>query len=289
MRYRKIFEPFNAILQMHFKEFTLTSYKTQIYGASVQRDSVKGVVVLVHGFGEHWGRYTESVLPVLLDTGAAVVVYDNIGHGRSGGKRGHCPGYQALLDILGQVVEKAGALFPDTSVFLYGHSMGGNLVLNYAIRRDNRIKGIIATSPYLRLAFKIPAWKRLLGKAMLHILPSFTLPSGLDPRGISRIAGEVDKYVSDPLVHDKVSPMFSFPIMEAGEWVIANAEKLRLPLKLLHGTADPIIDHKGTLEFHQKAPKSDLTLFPGAYHELHHDLCGTEALEIIQNWLQQQL
>lgn len=274
---------------MHFKGFTLNAYNTEIYGASVQPDSVRGVVVLVHGFGEHSGRYTESVLPYLLGAGAAVVVYDNMGHGRSGGKRGHCPGYNALLDILGLVIEKAGALFPDTGVFLYGHSMGGNLVLNYVLRRDNHIKGVIATSPYLRLAFQPPVWKMQLGRAMLHILPSVTFPSGLDPRGISRIGTEVEKYVKDPLVHDRVSPVFSFPIMEAGEWAIANAGKLQVPSLLLHGTADPIIDHKGTQEFHGKASKSDLKLFPGGYHELHHDLCRREALEIIQNWLQEQL
>ena len=236
-----------------------------------------------------FNKMAGCALAGLLTTGVAVVVYDNIGHGKSGGKRGHCPGYLALLDILGLVIEKAASLFPDMPLFLYGHSMGGNLVLNYALRYNDRIKGIIATSPYLRLAFTPPKWKMVLGKSMLKLWPSITLPSGLDPNGISRIPEEVEKYKSDPLVHDKVSPMFSFPIIEAGEWAISNASKLNVDALLTHGTGDPIIDFKGTQEFHENSIKTTLNLIEGGFHELHHDICKEEMLMTIQNWLRQHL
>jgi len=129
----------------------------------------------------------------------------------------------------------------------------------------------------------------VLGKLMLKIMPSLTLPSGLDSKGISRIPKEVEKYEDDPLVHDKVSPMFSFPIMDAGEWAIQNAHKLSVNTFLLHGTADPIIDFKGTKEFHENSHKTTLELFEDGYHELHNDLCKTEMLSTISNWLKQQL
>lgn len=270
---------------MEVEEFKIHTQGCKVYGFHTQPETPKGVVVLVHGFGEHSGRYTNTIIPMLLNADLAVVTYDNIGHGKSGGKRGHCPSYEALLDILDEVIIKSKSIFPELSLFLYGHSMGGNLVLNYTLKRKNNLAGVVATSPYLRLAFQPPKWKMLLGKAMLNILPSITLPSGLDPNGISRIPQEVEKYKSDSLVHDKVSPMFSFPIMEAGEWAITNASRLTIDTLLLHGTDDPIIDYKGTEAFHENSNKTMLNLFESGYHELHNDLCGEEMLAIVSNWL----
>lgn len=274
---------------METKEFRFHSHGCEVYGFYTKPKEVKSVAVLVHGFGEHSGRYRDTVIPVLLAAKLAVVTYDNVGHGKSSGKRGHCPSYKALLDILGAVIERAEGQFPNVPRFLYGHSMGGNLVLNYALRREVKLIGIVATSPYLRLAFRPPKWKLSLGKWMLDKLPSMTLPSGLDPKGISRIPEEVVKYKNDPLVHDKVSPMFSFPIMDAGEWAIQNAEQLNNKVLLLHGTADPIIDFAGTKEFHKNSTNTTLKLFEGAYHELHNDRCRDEMLSVVKDWIKQQL
>ncbi len=274
---------------MQVQEFTLQSHRTEIYGQYYRPEKAIGVVVLVHGLGEHSGRYLENVVPMLLETGLTVVLYDNFGHGKSDGRKGHCPNYQALIDVLHSAIQKANSVFPDLPIFLYGHSMGGNLVLNYALRQNTDLKGVIATSPYLRLAFQPPKWKMVMGRSMLKLWPSITLPSGLDPSGISRVPSEVEKYSKDPLVHDKVSPMYSFPIMDAGEWAIANASHLKTEVFLLHGTGDPIIDFQGTKEFHENSKKTTLKLFEGGYHELHHDLCKEEMLTAIQNWFQAKL
>ncbi|WP_273567027.1 alpha/beta hydrolase [Maribacter halichondriae] len=274
---------------MNLQQFTFQAFSTKIQGFHTKPENPKAVIVLVHGFGEHSGRYLENVVPMLLDSGLAVVMYDNIGHGKSSGNRGHCPSYKSLLDILDLTIQKAVELYPKLPIFLYGHSMGGNLILNYALRREPKIKGIVATSPYLRLAFQPPQWKMILGKALLNILPSITMPSGLDPNGISRIPEEVEKYKSDQLVHDKVSPMYSFPIIEAGEWAIAHAGALRVETLLLHGTGDPIIDYRGTEEFHKNATETTLKLFEDGYHELHNDLCKEEMLETVKKWLQERM
>lgn len=262
---------------------------TPIYCWHVQPGIPKGIVVLVHGFGEHSGRYLSEVVPQLLDAHLAVIGYDHIGHGRSGGKRGHCPSYEALLFILHQVILKAKSIYPDKPLFLYGHSMGGNLVLNYALRSTIDMRGVIATSPYLRLAFHPPKWKMILGKWMLKLFPAITLSSGLDPGGISRIPEEVERYLADPLVHDKVSPMFSFPVMEAGEWAIKHAHLLKTETLLLHGTGDRIIDYKGTESFHENATVTTLKLKDGAYHELHNDVCRDEVLLTITTWLKARI
>lgn len=274
---------------MEATEFRFHTHGCEVFAFHTRPERVSGVVVLVHGFGEHSGRYKNTIIPMLVSLGLAVVTYDNVGHGKSSGKRGHCPSYTALLDMLNEVIKKTEECYPNTPLFLYGHSMGGNLVLNYALRREMKTSGVIATSPYLRLAFQPPKWKMILGKIMLKIMPSVTLPSGLDPNGISRIPEEVEKYMKDPLVHDKVSPMFSFPVMDAGEWAIANASQLPVDTLLLHGTADPIIDYTATQEFHQNSNKTNLKLFEGGFHELHNDLCKEEMLVEISNWLKERL
>lgn len=272
---------------METEEFRFHTLGCEVYSFHCRPEKLKGVVLLVHGFGEHSGRYKENVISMLLASDLAVVAYDNVGHGKSSGKRGHCESYDSLLEILKSVLEKAEGLYPDVPLFLYGHSMGGNLVLNYALRKEVKLAGVIATSPYLRLAFKPPMWKMFIGRKLMG--SAITLSSGLDPKGISRIPNEVEKYKNDPLVHDKVSPMFSFPVMDAGEWAIKNANQLTINTLLIHGTADSIIDYKGTEKFHENSNKTTLELFEGGYHELHNDLCRDEMLSTIQNWLKPQL
>ena len=266
----------------------MTHGEVRIHGERVlPKKTPIGAVLLVHGFGEHLGRYKKNVIPRLVASGMGVMLYDNVGHGKSGGKRGHCKDYTSLLDILSLALTKTKESFPGLPVFLYGHSMGGNLILNYALRRKPAVSGLIATSPYLRLAFDPPQWKMILGKLMVNIAPSITLSAGLDAKAISRIPEEVLAYTSDPLVHGKVSPMFSFPIMEAGEWALSHAHELQFPTLLLHGTGDRLIDHKATKIFHERCGSSTLFLYEGGFHELHHDSCQDMMLDQVQAWLTQ--
>jgi len=270
------------VLDIHYKDIPIYAWYTR-------PKIVKGAVVLVHGFGEHSCRYLDDVVPRLLEENLAVFSYDNIGHGKSGRKKGHCPNYTALIGLLDNILAKARFYNPNKPIFLYGHSMGGNLVLNHALRIKSDFAGIVATSPYLKLAFDPPKWKMTLGKVLLQIFPSITMSSGLNPQHISRIAQEVEKYIADSLVHDRVSPMYSFPIMEAGEWAINNAHKLKIKTLLLHGTGDKIIDYKATQRFHDNSNKTELRLIEGGYHELHKDVGGKGTLDLIALWLRDRM
>ncbi|WP_340074144.1 lysophospholipase [Leptobacterium sp. I13] len=274
---------------MKHREFTFSCHDKKLYGQLWAPDLVNAVVVLVHGMGEHSGRYTSSVVPFFLNRNFAVVTFDHFGHGKSEGRRGHCPSYKALLDSAEEAIMKAKKEFPDRPVFLYGHSMGGNVVINYALRRNPDIVGVIATSPFLRLAFQPPKWKITMGKLLQKIMPSITLPTALDTKAISRDPEEVKKYEEDPLVHDKISPNFSFPVMEAAEWALENAPSLQKPILLLHGTGDKIIDHTATVEFAQKTQNATLQLFDNGYHELHNDLEKDRFLNVIADWIQSKL
>lgn len=247
--------------------------------------TARGVAVLVHGFGEHSGRYEDSVIPFLTEEKWAVLAFDLVGHGRSGGKRGDCAGYPQLMEQVAEAWHMARERFPALPGLLYGHSMGGNLALNFVLRGLGRPDALVASSPYLRLAFRPPAWKWWAGRLMLRLYPSITLPAGLDPAGISRDPLEVEAYCNDPLVHDRVSPRYSFPILEAGGWALAHAHELKLPVFVAHGSADPIIDPGGSRLLCQRAPGCHPYWEEGAYHELHHETSRHLFFAALGGWL----
>ena len=241
---------------MTHKEFNFDFYNTKFYGQYWEAKNTKAVVVLAHGMGEHSSRY-KYVAKKLTDNNFSVVAFDHFGHGKTEGKRGHNPNFEAVLESISKVIEKARKLFPEKPVFLYGHSMGGNAVVNYSIRKEHQVKGIIATSPFLKLAFKPSAIKLFVGRMLQNIAPSLTMGNELD--------------------------------VKTGEWAIENADKLKTPMFLLHGTADSIIDYKGTEKFANNSKNATLKLYKGGFHELHNDLCKEEMLQDIVDWLDAQL
>lgn len=256
-----------------------------VHGYWQTPENPEGVVVLVHGFGEHSGRYLDGVVPFLTSRGLCCFGFDLVGHGRTEGKRGDCRGYDQLLHFTDTACRMARERHPKLPLLLFGHSMGGNLVLNFVLRGLGQPEGMIASSPYLRLAFRPPGWKWQLGKFLLRVAPHVTVPAGLDPNGISRDPEEVAAYRKDPLIHDRVSPRYSFPVIEAGEWALENASKLKVSTLILHGTADPIIDPEGSRIFHRRALKTNLAEIQGGFHELHHDLDRDSYFKALDTWL----
>ena len=273
---------------MTHQEFNFNYHNTNFFGQFWQPETVKAVVVIIHGMGEHSGRY-QHVAKNLTDNNFGVIAFDHFGHGKTEGKRGHNPSFDAVLESISKLTNKAINVFGKKPMFLYGHSMGGNAVINYTLRKNHNFAGTIATSPMLKLAFDPPAWKLSLGKLMQKIAPSITLGNELDANDISRDKEEVKKYINDSLVHDKISPNFSLSFIDAGEWAIKNANTLKTPMYLLHGTGDKIIDYKGTESFANASNKASLKLYENGYHELQNDLCKDEMLQDVVNWLNNQL
>ena len=272
------------------KEFTFNLYNTNFYGKYFQPKNVKAVVILVHGMGEHSECYENHVIPVLNKNSFAVITYDQFGHGKTEGKRGHNPGFDAVLDCVDFILEKSKNIFDQKPVILYGHSMGGNVVINYALRRKSNLLGIIATSPLLRLAFDPPEWKLLAGNFLRKWWPSITLDSELETEAVSRDKDEVKRYINDPSVHSKISPNYSIVFFETGEWAIQNAGQLKTSMLLMHGTGDRITSWKASEEFASRAQQNvELQLFDGGYHELHNDIIKNEVLEKMTEWIDKKL
>ena len=256
-----------------------------MYAREWRVERPRAIVALVHGLGEHVQRY-EHVAAHLNAAGYAVLGMDLRGHGQSGGKRGHAADYAALLDDVKQLLREAELRYPALPVILYGHSLGGNLVLNYALRRKPNLRGLVATSPFIRETHPQSGVKVGLGKLMRNIYPSLTLPNGLDVNGISRDATVVERYQKDPLVHGNLSAAMGIGTLEAGQWLADFSGHVTCPTLLIHGTADPITDPEATAAFAERV-QGDLTFhaFEGLYHETHNEPEQAEVLQTISDWL----
>lgn len=252
-------------------------------------NDLRGIIVLIHGLGEHAGRYSH-VADFFSAAGFSVLRVDLRGHGSSEGKRGHTPSYDHMMNDLNSVIQKAKELFPDLPMILYGHSMGGNLVLNFLIRRKPEITATVVTAPYLKLAFEPPSWKVALGKISAGILPTLSQSTGLETAALSRDPNVVAAYEKDALVHDRITSAFFLNVHFAGPYAIKNADQINVPTIVLHGTSDRLTSHKGSEELDQKSMKNvEVRMLEGWYHELHNEPEKEKLLNDVLYWIKSQL
>ena len=276
---------------MKHTEFKFRTFDgLQLFGQSWQpEDQTRAVVCLIHGMGDHSGRYGH-VADRLTQAGYAIFSFDLRGHGKSEGLRGHTPSHEALMQDISSLLEAANKQFPQISSFLCGHSLGGNLVLNYALRRQPHLKGVIATAPWLRLAFEPPAFKIALGKITNYIWPSFSQKNGLDTKAISHDLKAVYSYENDPLVHDRISARMFISTYQAGQWALEHASEFSLPLLLMQGGADKIISVEASREFAGKIKENcTLKIWDGLYHEIHNEPEKEEVFKFLIDWLDKKV
>ena len=272
-------------MNQNIYEFASTD-GTLLKGVSWSDDKTpKAIVAIVHGHGEHKMRY-QHISEFFVNKGYHVFAYDLRGHGESSGKTGHSPSYNLLIDDVEQFLIYIRNTNNDSPIILYGHSMGGNIVGNYILKRKTKeLKGVIITSPLFKLGFEPPKWKVTLGNMMTNIWPSFTQSTGLDTSHISTDKQEVKKYEQDQLVHDKMSAALFTGLFEAGQWAINYARELTLPTLMMHGTADKITSPEGSKEFANNAGDAvSLKLWEGMYHEIHNEKDKAHVLDYMFNW-----
>lgn len=245
------------------------------------------VVALVHGLGEHAGRYADLV-DRLTGAGCAVSAVDLRGHGHSGGPRGHTLVEECLGDI-DRLLDDAARRHPGCPRFLYGHSFGGLLVLAHLLRRRPAVAGAVVTGPALHTDLRAQNLKVLATQVLGRFLPAVTLPSGLDAELISRDPAVVAAYRADPLVHDRVSLGFGRQALSAIDHTLTHAAELSVPTLVLHGGADRLTFPSGSRAL-AGAAGGDCTLriFDGLYHELHHEPERAAVFDQIVDWLDRQ-
>lgn len=248
----------------------------------------KAVLCLIHGLGEHSSRY-QHVAEFFIQKGYIFTAFDLRGHGKSQGLRGHYPSLDLVFKDVSDFLENTRKNFPNLPVFLYGHSLGGAITLNYALRYKPDLAGLIVTSPGLATGDKVAPWKLSLGKLLYSLLPTFLMPNGLDVENISRDKNVVERYKADPLVHDKVSARFGLDFINAGSWASEHTAELSLPLLLLYGSGDHIVSGEAIRAFAQKAKGVTYKEWEGYFHELHNEPEKADVLGYMDQWINARL
>lgn len=225
---------------------------------------------LVHGLGEHSGRYAE-LAEALGEAGIAVVALDLRGHGNSGGKRGVCTKYKYLHGDLETLLEKTRTLYPELPHFLYGHSLGGGLVLDYGRASAPDIKGIIASAPFIALPIPTPSIIGHIAKIVRRIFPKATLGQPLTGDKISTLPEEQKRYENDPLNHSRISFGLAVDAIEAGERIADFAPKWKVPLLLMHAKDDQLTSYEASAKFAEAAQNTTFRAYENSEHEMHHD------------------
>jgi acylglycerol lipase len=258
-----------------------------IFAQSWEPDTLspKGVVCLVHGVGEHSARYAH-VAEAFTKSGYALFGADLRGHGKSEGPRGHFPSIDAVVQDIDLLLDHARNRYPGVPLFLYGHSLGGILVLYYGLKQKPDVEGIIATSSGLRTALEKQPAKILAAKILGSIMPGVSLPTGLDQNAISQDKEVVAIYAEDPLVHDRMSLGFGKIMLSAIRWIFEHAKEFSLPLLLMHGKSDTIAYPSGSEEIASLAKeKCQLVLWENGWHELHNEPFKEEVFKTMISWM----
>jgi acylglycerol lipase len=247
--------------------------------------SPKAVVCLVHGIGEHTHRYAH-VAEAFTKSGYVLFGADLRGHGKSEGPRGHFPSIQAVVRDIDMLLDQARSRYPGVPLILYGHSLGGILVLYYGLKQKPDIKGIIATSSGLRTALEKQPVKILAAKLLGSIIPGVSLPTGLDVNSISQDKEVVAAYTADPLVHDRMSLGFGKIMLGVIGWTFTHAKEFSLPLLLMHGKSDTIAYASGSEEIASLVKeKSKLVMWENGWHELHNEPFKEEVFKTMIAWM----
>ncbi|WP_409997540.1 lysophospholipase [Curvibacter sp. APW13] len=245
----------------------------------------RGTVVIVHGLGEHAGRY-DHVARQLNQWGFAVRGFDQYGHGESGGARGALPSDQRLLDDLADIVDSTRhRMEPGTPLILLGHSMGGLVAAQFVALGKRPVDGLVLSSPALNPG--LSAFQTLLLAVVPRILPGLRVGNGLKPQFLSHNPDVVAAYLADPLVHDRISARLARFIARTGPAVVAAAPRWKVPTVLLYAGDDRLVNPQGSRDFAAAAPKDVVQsrCFERLYHELFNERDARPVFDALRDWI----
>jgi acylglycerol lipase len=250
----------------------------------------RAAIVLAHGVSEHVGRYGH-LLDRALPTGYCVHALDHRGHGHSEGRRAVIDRLARALADLDAFVDLVRDEHPDGPLFLLGHSMGGAFAISYALEHQDKLDGLILSSPAAALGSASPV-ERALGKLLSRVAPSLGVLD-VDPDAISHDPAEVEAYRTDPLVHHGKLPARTVAELTAAiDSYPDRVGTLTLPLLAFHGSADRLTPPEGSRIVHDGASSQDKTLriYDGLYHEMLNETPADRerVLDDLMAWLDER-
>lgn len=269
------------------KNFSILHRRKNLSGLS----HVPRALVVLHGLGEHGGRYHH--FPHYLNkTVDAVLCLDHRGHGRSEGIRGHVERFDAFAeDVAAALFRFQDQLRKESEAFeihFFGHSMGGLIALRTLYKFNNLpIASAAVSAPLLGIRARVPVIKKTVGKFLAHIWGSLQLSSELDPTVLSHDPAVVEAYIADRLVHNKVTPLFFNALEAAMDDTFHRETRLLYPLQMMIPLGDQLVDSDRALEFFKKLNASDKTLktYPKLFHEPFNEIGKEKLFEDLSQWI----
>jgi len=247
----------------------------------------RAVVVLVHGVGEHCGRYMNVVGP-LVEAGYAVYAFDQRGHGASAGRRVHVDRWTEYRDDLATFLGIVSAKEPSRPVIIYGHSMGSLVVLDYLLQKPTGLTGAIISGAALQPAGVGSPAMIAMARVLTHVTPTLAINLGIAAESLTRDPVALAAYDADPLVTGKATVRWGTESLDTVERIKGGMAGIDLPLLVVHGEDDPLNLLAGARALYEAVPGADKTIrvYPGVLHEPHNDVGHEQLAADITAWLE---
>jgi alpha-beta hydrolase superfamily lysophospholipase len=249
---------------------------------------IKASIILIHGFGEHSSRYAHMA-EFYCKHHIQVLTFDLRGHGKSDGPRGHVPAPTTFWDDLNDFQKNVKDSLSNKPAFLYGHSMGGMIVLSYVLKYHPAFTGVIATAPLIDTATPLSESTLKLARTMNKVAPKFAMDSGLDRNGLSRDKAVVDAYNADPYIFGKATTRLGVFLADTKIYMKDHASEFNLPLLTMVGSDDRIVSKNEIDIFMKSNPKATYKVWDGFYHELHNEPEKAEVFEFTLAWIKKMM
>ena len=250
----------------------------------------KAIILLVHGYAEHAGRY-RYFAEHCVAKGYAVFAIDHWGHGQSDGTPGYVPDFSVFHDGVDQLLACAKDEFPNLPVMLVGHSMGGLISATYLLSNQSKFLACVLSGPAIKAAEEPSAFLKAVSGFLSRFFPKAGVLE-LDPNGVSRDPQVVADYLADPLVYNgKMGARLAAEMLNNMTDIQQNAGKISLPILLLHGEKDSLADAEGSkyLDAHISSPDKTLIIYPELFHEIFNEPEKDAVLTDMTDWLDRQL
>lgn len=261
----------------------------RLYYKAYYANDPKACLVFVHGLNEHSGRYQNPLKYFKKDYN--IYLFDQRGHGKSDGLRSYVDNFNTYLKDLQSFIDLVSKKEQKRKIFLIGHSMGGQVVLNYVAKYSHNLSGFMTSSPNIQTAIKIPLLKKVIGLQLAKILPKFKLPNEIDNALISHDSSIVQSYADDPLVSQSVSLGLVREVFKNQEKILSLASQTHLPALMMHSGDDKICHVDGSKKYFRKLASKDKTLkiYKGFYHEIFNEIGKEQAFQDMEDWLNSRI
>ncbi len=275
----------------NYKEnfFTLSNQQS-VFLRSWHVRNPQGILILVHGLGEHSGRYN-AFAEFLTKHGFSAYAYDQRGHGKTPGPRVFIDRFEDFVEDLSLFIKEVKKTEKKQKLFLLGHSFGGQVTINYLAHHVRQVHGAILSSPNIQLALELPWIKKTLGQWFSLLFPKLTIPGDISSQYLSHDPEEVLKYDQDPLVQKKITLRLGAQLLANLEKVPFLAKRIKTPCLIFHGDADRITSCAASEDFFSNLASSDkeIKIYPGLFHETLNELGKEKVFQDVVQWLKKKV